>query len=115
MQCHTADTFLHIRARFANAEQLQRYWIWPAKLNPNSTAITATVKAADGTAISGRVVRVSDFRIELLDRAGKTHSIDRKPGVDLELKDPLAPHQQLVMTLKNADLHDVTAYLDSLK
>lgn len=115
MQCHTADTFLHIRTRFANPEQLQRYWIWPAKSRTNSAAITATVKAADGTEISGRVVRVSDFRIDLVDRAGNTHTIDRKPGVDVEFKDLLAPHQQLLMTLKNSDMHDVTAYLDSLK
>ena len=31
------------------------------------------------------------------------------------MKDPLAPHQAMIMTLKNDDLHNVTAYLETLK
>ena len=81
----------------------------------NSLAITATVKTADGATISGRVTQVSDFRITLVDGDGQTHVIDRVPGVDVVMKDPLAPHQAMVMTLKNDDMHNVTAYLETLK
>lgn len=28
---------------------------------------------------------------------------------------PLAPHQAMIMTLRNDDMHDVTAYLETLK
>jgi len=31
------------------------------------------------------------------------------------MKDPLAPHQAMIMTLKNDDMHHVTAYLETLK
>jgi hypothetical protein len=48
-------------------------------------------------------------------RGGKANLIDRKPGVEVRMKDPLAAHQEMIMTLTNADMHNVTAYLDTLK
>jgi cytochrome c oxidase cbb3-type subunit III len=115
MSCHTADTFAHIATKYRSADQLQRAWIWPTQSTNNALAITATVKTADGATISGRVTQVSDFRITLVDGDGQTHVIDRVPGVDVVTKDPLAPHQAMVMTLKNDDMHNVTAYLETLK
>jgi hypothetical protein len=37
------------------------------------------------------------------------------PGVNIQMKDPLAPHQAMIVTLKNGDMHNVTAYLETLK
>jgi mono/diheme cytochrome c family protein len=118
MSCHTAKTFVHIGSKFRLPEQLQRGWIWPARpvSSGNSLlAYTASVKMPDGGEISGRVTQVSDFRITLVDQAGKAKVIERKPGVEVRLNDPLAAHQQMIMTLTNADMHNVTAYLDTLK
>ena len=112
--CHTAASFLHIAARFRSPDQLQRSWIWPPRRD-GSLAITANVTEPSGEIISGRVIEVSDFRITLLDGAGQTHVVDCGPGIDVQIKDPLAPHQALVMTLKNDDMHNVTAYLETLK
>ncbi len=63
---------------------------------------------------AGRVRQVSDFQITLVDAAGQMHVIARKPGVEVQIKDPLAAHQDLIMTLTNADMHNVTAYLETL-
>lgn len=115
MSCHTAATFAHIASKFRSPDQLQRNWIWPARPADNSLAITATVKTRQGATISGRVTQVSDFRITLISADGQTHAIDRGPGVDLQMRDPLAPHQALVNSLKNDDMHNVTAYLETLK
>lgn len=115
MSCHTAATFAHIASKYRSPDQLQRAWIWPAQSTDNSLAITATVKTADGATISGRVTQVSDFRITLVDGDGQTHVIDRLPGVDVSFRNPLAPHQAMIMTLKNDDMHNVTAYLETLK
>jgi cytochrome c oxidase cbb3-type subunit 3 len=73
------------------------------------------VKMPDGAMIAGRVTRVSDFRITLVDRAGQIHVIDREPGVEVQVRDPLAAHQEMIMTLTNTDMHNVTAYLATLK
>jgi len=118
MSCHTAKTFAHIGSKFRSPQQLQRGWIWPARpvsSGDSSLAETAAVKTPDGSAITGRVTQVSDFRITVVDQAGKTNVIDRKPGVEVRMKDPLAAHQEMIVTLTNDDMHNVTAYLDTLK
>lgn len=110
LSCHQRDTFAHIASKFRSPEQLQRYWIWPA----HEGSVTANVKTSD-EAISGKVIQISDFRITVVDKSGETHKIDRGPGVEVEVHDQLAAHQQLVMTLANDDMHNVTAYLETLK
>jgi len=115
MSCHTAGAFAHIASKFRSPDQLQRGWIWPTRPADNSLAITATVKTADGATVTGRVTQVSDFRITVVDAGGQTHVIERGAGVDVQMNDPLAPHQAMVMTLTNEDMHNVTAYLETLK
>jgi cytochrome c oxidase cbb3-type subunit 3 len=115
MSCHTTATFAHIAARHRSPDQLQRSWIWPARPADNSQAITATVKLADGSTLSGRVTQISDFRITLTSADGQTHTIDRTPDVNIQIQDPLAPHQALVNTLKNEEMHNVTAWLETQK
>lgn len=115
MSCHTIATFAHIASKFRSPDQLQRSWIWPPRPADNSLAVTATVTTAEGAKLSGHVTQVSDFRITLIPDDGQTHAIDRRPGVDVQMKDPLVPHQRLVNTLKNYDMHNVTAYLETLK
>jgi cytochrome c oxidase cbb3-type subunit 3 len=115
MSCHTAETFAHIASQFRSPEQLQRGWIWPSRAGDNSLATTATVKTPDGDTITGRVTQVSDFRITIVDGAGRTHVIDRNPDVEAQIKDPLASHQEMIMTLTNDNMHNVTAYLETLR
>jgi cytochrome c oxidase cbb3-type subunit III len=115
LSCHTTETFAHLGSRFRSPEQLQRGWIWPTRSADHSLDVTATVKQTDGSTTAGRVTQVSDFRITLVDGEGQSHAIDRVSGVEVQLIDPLAPHQQLIQTLGNEDMHNVTAYLDTLK
>ena len=110
MSCHTAETFTHMGSKFRSPEQLQRYWIWPTQI----ANITANVETSGGI-VSGRATQITDFRITLVDRLGKSHTIDRGPGVQVHLNDPLAAHQDMLMTLANDDVHNVTAYLETLK
>ncbi len=115
MSCHAAETFAHIASRFRSPEQLQRGWIWPTRNGDSSLSATAIVRMPDGRVTAGRVAQVSDFRITLVDAAGQMHVIDREPGVEVQIKDPLASHQELIMKLTNADMHNVTAYLETLR
>jgi cytochrome c oxidase cbb3-type subunit 3 len=113
--CHRVGAFAHFASKYRSPDQLQRGWVWPGRPADNSLAITATVKTANGASISGRVTQVSDFRITLVDTDGRTRVIERVTGVEVQMKDPLAPHQAMIMTLKNEDMHNVTAYLETLK
>ncbi|HEX4286034.1 MAG TPA: c-type cytochrome [Terracidiphilus sp.] len=108
--CHTADTFAHIASKFRSPEQLQRTWIWPAR----DADITAKVKTPRGT-IVGRVTQMSDFHITLVDDSGAEHILDRGPRVSVEFVDRLKAHEEIVMTLTNEDMHNVTAFLETQK
>jgi cytochrome c oxidase cbb3-type subunit III len=113
--CHTPESFAHIGSRFRSPEQLQRGWIWPRHSSDNSLVPTATVKMPSSEIIAGRVTQVSDFRITLVDNSGQQHTIERVPGVEVQIKDPLAAHQELIQSLTNDEMHNVTAYLETLK
>ena len=113
--CHASDAFAHIAAKFRTPDQLQRSWIWPPRPADNSLAVTATVRMADGSTISGRLTSISDFQIVLVDGHGQVQTLKRDPAVAVNVTDPLAPHETMIMTLKNGDMHNVTAYLESLK
>ena len=115
MSCHRAETFAHFAAKFRAPEQLQRGWIWPSRSSDGPLAITARVKARDGATIAGRVTQVSDFRITLVDAAGQKQVVERDPDVKVEIIDPLAAHQQMITTLTNDNMHNVTAWLATLK
>jgi cytochrome c oxidase cbb3-type subunit III len=115
MSCHNQATFDHIADKFRTADQLQRSWVWPNRPADNSLAVTATIKNTDGSMVSGRVAQISDFKVTVVDANGKSQTIDRSPGVDVQVKDPLEPHSKLITTLKNDDMRNVTAYLETLK
>jgi cytochrome c oxidase cbb3-type subunit 3 len=115
MSCHTAETFAHLGSRFRSPDQLQRGWIWPSRSSDEKLAVTASVKTPDGEMIAGRVTQVSDFRITLTEADGQKRVIERRPGTELDIHDPLAAHEPLIMTLTNDDMHHVTAYLETLQ
>ncbi|HLJ77481.1 MAG TPA: c-type cytochrome [Acidobacteriaceae bacterium] len=113
--CHSMASFAHFAGRFRSPDQLQRAWIWPARSSDPALAITATVRLPNGSTLTGRVTQVSDFRITVIDREGQTHAIDRTAGVQVEMHDPLAAHQTMIMSLTNGAMHDVTAYLETMR
>jgi len=113
--CHAPGAFAHIGSRFRLPEQLQRGWTWPIRSSNDALAITATVKTPDGAILTGRVTQISDFRIALVDHSGQTHLVERTPDIQVEIHDPLAAHQQMIQSLTNEDMHNVTAYLETLQ
>ncbi|KAA6465375.1 c-type cytochrome [Acidobacteria bacterium AB60] len=113
--CHSAETFAHIASRFRSPEQLQRGWIWPSRAQNPALAVTATVTTPEGARVAGRVMQVSDFQITVVDEAGQKHAVALERGAQVEMKDPLAAHEEMIKTLGNRDMHDVTAYLETLQ
>jgi len=111
--CHSVSGDLKGLAQKYRPTDLQRTWIMPARSSP-SRAITATVHAPSGT-WQGRVRQIDDFRIVLIEASGTNVVIPRDEGVTVEMHDPLAPHAAMVGTLADADMINVTAYLETLK
>jgi cytochrome c oxidase cbb3-type subunit III len=83
---------------------------------PNPRAVTATVTTASGEKTEGRLVRVDDFYIAVMLEDGTIRSFTRRGAFPkIQIKDPLERHRALLAVLTDKDLHDVTAYLATLK
>lgn len=79
-------------------------------------ATTAVITLPSGEKVEGRLVRVDDFLVGIVQADGTQRSFRRDGDVPkVEIKDPLAGHRALLGALTNKDMHDVTAYLASLK
>jgi mono/diheme cytochrome c family protein len=86
----------------------------PAAPDPN--AITATVTLPGGKTVTGIPLRITDFDVTLRLDDGSTQTWARDNGVPkVERHDPLQAHVDIMTKLKDKDMHDVTAYLATIK
>jgi len=75
-----------------------------------------TVTLASGEKVSGTLDRVDDFSVSLRDSSGDYRSFTREGAVPaVEIHDPLKAHTDLLAKYTDADIHNVTAYLVTLK
>jgi cytochrome c oxidase cbb3-type subunit III len=78
--------------------------------------ITVTVTLPSGEKVQGPLVRYDDFIVILTEADGSVRSFRRdgdRPKV--EIHDPLEGHRALLSVYTEKDMHDVTAYLVTLK
>jgi cytochrome c oxidase cbb3-type subunit III len=83
-------------------------------LYPDGRHIRAVVTLPNGEQITGPVVHADDFVVSLSDASGWYRSFSRD-AVKVELQDPLAAHRELLGKLTQADVHNLFAYVNSLK
>ena len=76
-----------------------------------------TVTAARPARRSKAARRIDDFVVSLDRRRTATHRSFRRDGdtPKVEVHDPLQPHKELLRAYTDTDIHDVTAYLVTLK
>lgn len=109
--CHSATGDLaKIGDKYPQAAAMLPRFLWPASKEPASI----TVKTPSGEKVSGTVVRLDDFDVDLRDAAGEYHSWPRDK-VEIESDNKLAGHRALLPQYTDADLHNLTAYLLTLK
>lgn len=77
--------------------------------------VTVTVTPASGQAVTGTLVTLDDFNVSLRDASGEYRSWDRTPGLKVEKHNPYAAHIEMLDRYKDKDIHDVVAYLETLK
>jgi cytochrome c oxidase cbb3-type subunit 3 len=77
---------------------------------------TVTVTLRNGQTVKGRLYQIDDFLVSLVDANGNYHSYPRQgDSPKVVIKDPLQPHLDMLRTLKDDDIHNLTAYLVTLK
>jgi cytochrome c oxidase cbb3-type subunit 3 len=78
--------------------------------------VTVAVTLPSGSTVEGRLDRIDDFVVTLTRDDGVQRSFTRNGDVPrVEIHDPLAAHEQLLTAYTDKDIHDVTAYLVTLK
>jgi mono/diheme cytochrome c family protein len=82
---------------------------------PSATAMTVTVTPPGGQAVTGTLLQMDDFTVTLREASGETKSFTRAPDVKVVKNDPLAAHHALLDTISDKNMHDVVAYLETLK
>jgi cytochrome c oxidase cbb3-type subunit III len=112
--CHSPKGDLAGVASKHTPIDLQARMLYPeAKLFKN-THTTAIVTLPSGQQMEGHLVHADDFVVGLIDSSGWYRSFERDK-VKVELKDGLAAHRELLFKLTQADVHNLFAYIESLK
>ena len=83
-------------------------------LYPEGKHATAVVTLPSGEQVKGELKHADDFVIALRDASGWYRSF-RRDRVKVELQDPLAAHRELLERLTQADVHNLFAFLETLK
>ena len=120
--CHSVTGDLQgIAARYPDPKLLQNRWVAGgsgARGATSSDRRTVTVKVTkpSGEVAEGRLVRIDDFLATLANADGSMTTIRRdgdQPKV--EVTDPMQVHRDLLAVYTDKNMHDVTAYLVTLK
>jgi cytochrome c oxidase cbb3-type subunit III len=123
--CHSPTGDLQgIATRVASPIQLQNLWVGGGvadrRLNPDAPPtrrdVLVTVRPGTGPDVQGRLERIDDFNVTVLFNDGTRRTFRRQGEVPrVEVQDPLAGHLSLLETYTDRDIHNVTAYLVTLK
>lgn len=131
--CHSPTGDLKgVASKVEDSVQLQQRMIMPRGRRPwgppkpgekytppymETTAVKATVTLANGTTFVGPLLGLTDFEVIVFDVEQKqSRSFLRHDGVPkVTLSDPLQAHVDMLRKWTDDDIHNMTAYLATLK
>jgi hypothetical protein len=99
---------------------LQSRFLYPApgRNTPGGEAsprVEATVTPPSGESVAGVLEYLDDFNVALRDSDGYYRSFTRSNQLKVEVRDPRAAHAELLKRYSDDDMHNVLAYLVTLK
>ena len=114
-ECHSAQGDLAHIGRKYDALTLQSTWLRPKERRSAKSIPTVTVTFANSQSLSGALDYVDDFFISFRDSDGFLRSFKRSASLKVKIDNPLQAHTDQLRHYTDADIHNVTAYLVSLK
>jgi cytochrome c oxidase cbb3-type subunit 3 len=121
--CHSPTGDLKgLATKISDPRKLQTAWVeggrWrstpPDTLNPRT--VTASVTLSSGENVEGQLVRIDDFLVTIQNVDGTARTFRREGDVPkVVIHDPMKAHRDLLSEYTDKDIHDVTAYLVTLK
>ncbi len=124
--CHSLSGDLKgIASKYSDPRMLQNTWVGGGggggrggrfgggeSMKPT----TVTVTLSSGQKLEGVLVRKDDFDVTLTMADGTRQTVARDGDTPrVEVHDPYEAHKKLVPTLSDKDMHDVTAFLATVK
>lgn len=86
----------------------------PGTANPRTPTVSVTLPS--GESVEGRLVQIDDFLVTVGLADGTVRTFRRDEDVPrVEVHDPMKAHRDLMAVYTDKDIHDVTAYLVTLK
>lgn len=115
-QCHSPTGNLKgIGAKYEPIDLQQRFLFPKPGFGRGGRPTMVTVTPASGPAVTGTLILIDDFNVSLRDAEGEYHGWSRIPGLKVKTDDPYAAHGELLDRITDKNMHDVTAYLETLK
>ena len=124
VSCHSATGDLKsVGAKYDDPKTLQNTFLLPGggrggRGGPtaNVPPVTVTVTPAGAAKAEGRLLRIDDFIVTLATADGMQRTFRRDgDSPKVELHDPMARHRELLTRYSDNDIHNLTAYLVTLK
>jgi cytochrome c oxidase cbb3-type subunit 3 len=84
-------------------------------LTPPAKPSQVTVVLPSGQTVQGKLEYLDEFTVSLVDDAGVYHTWPRDRTKSVTVVDPLAAHKALLTMYTDKDIHDLLAYLVTLK
>jgi cytochrome c oxidase cbb3-type subunit 3 len=115
--CHSASGDLKgIATKYADPKQLQAAWVAGGRGSAKKPASSVEITPAQGKPVSGALVRVDDFLVTVKLEDGTQRTFARRGAVPrVVIHDPMQWHRDMLPKYKDNDIHDLTAYLVTLK
>ena len=120
--CHSATGDLQgIAAKIKDPKKLQTTWVAGGDEREESDAtgprtVTAAVTLPSGESVTGKLLHIDDFLVVVQLADGTEHSYARQGDTPkVVVHDPMQMHRDLLAQYTDKDIHDVTAYLVTLK
>jgi len=118
--CHDVSGDLKgFAARIDDQRVMQQTWLMPGArgTRPSKSPVsTVVVSLASGQQLEGQLIRIDDFIVTLRAADATEYTIRRQGQTPkVEVRDPLWQHKDLLRIYTDKDIHNVTAYLESVK
>jgi mono/diheme cytochrome c family protein len=119
--CHSPAGDLKGVASKYDPVALQTRFLFPAprrsgaSSGPPPAPVELTVTPASGSPVTGTLQYLDDFSVSLRDASGSYHSWTRSKDLKVEVREPLAAHEALLRKYTDDDMHNILAYLVTLK
>ena len=127
--CHSATGDLRgLATRISDPKMLQNTWVsgggrggrgggrGGAQADSSARTVTVTVTLPSGERAEGRLIRIDDFLVSVALADGTIRTFRRDGDTPkVEVRDPMQAHRDLLAVYTDKDMHDLTAYLVTLK